>query len=31
MENLDLGATDTDFMGILQLILITASSKDFQM
>ena len=31
MGNLDLGATDTDFMGILQLILITASSKDFQM
>ena len=31
MGNLDLGATDTDFMGIFQLILITASSKDFQM
>ena len=30
-RNSNLGATGTDFMVILQYILITASSKDFQM
>ena len=31
MGNVDLSATGTDFMAILQYILIKASSKDFQM
>ena len=31
MGNLDLGATGTDFIAILQYILITVSLKDFQM